>query len=103
MGIANRYEIVFSEIGTDQDPVPFLVPSVPTYSPKKIVQTIQRIPARKILERVPSVNAQLCGGAFWASGYYIDTGGRHASEEVIRRYVPSQGTDRAYRKLHERQ
>ena len=103
LDIANRYEIVFIEIGTDQDHVHFLVQSVPTYSPKKIVQTIKSITARKIFERVPSVKAQLWGGAFWASGYYIDTVGRHASEDVIRRYVQSQGTDREYRKLPEQQ
>jgi REP element-mobilizing transposase RayT len=45
---------------------------VPTYSPKKIVQTIKNITAREVFARVPSVKRQLWGGAFWSSGYYID-------------------------------
>ena len=81
----------------------FLVQSVPTYSPKKIVQTIKSITAREIFRRVPWVKGQLWGGAFWASGYYIDTVGRHGSEEVIRRYVKNQGAEHDYRKLHEQQ
>ena len=32
--IANRYELIFLEIGVDRDHVHFLVQSVPTYSPK---------------------------------------------------------------------
>ena len=44
--ISKRYEMHFLEIGTDEDHVHFLVQSVPTYSPKKIVQTIKSITAR---------------------------------------------------------
>ena len=44
--ISKRYEIHFLEIGTDGDHVHFLVQSVPTYSPTKIVRTIKRIRAR---------------------------------------------------------
>jgi putative transposase len=64
--IGNRYEITFLEIGTDQDHVHFLVQSVPTYSPKKIVQTIKSITAREVFGRVPSVKRELWGGAFWS-------------------------------------
>ena len=44
--IPMRYEIHFLEIGTDRDHIHFLVQSVPTYSPTKIVRTIKRIRAR---------------------------------------------------------
>jgi len=90
LDISNRYEITFLEIGADGDHVHFLVQSVPTYSPKKIVQTIKSITARAVFARVPSVKRQLWGGAFWSSGYYIDTVGRHGSEEAIRLYVAGQ-------------
>ena len=43
--ISKRYEIHFIEIGTDGDHVHFLVQSVPTYSPTKIVRTIKSITA----------------------------------------------------------
>ena len=36
--IAKRYEIAFLEIGTDKDHVHFLVQSVPSYRPTKIVK-----------------------------------------------------------------
>ena len=39
--ISKRYEMHFVEIGTDKDHVHFLVQSVPTYSPTKIVRTIK--------------------------------------------------------------
>ena len=41
--ISKRYEIRFLEIGTEGDHVHFLVQSVPTYSPTKIVTKIKSI------------------------------------------------------------
>ena len=98
--IADRYEINFLEIGTDRDHVHFLVQSVPSYSPSKIAQTIKSITAREVFARVPSVKQQLWGGAFWSSGFYIDTAGRYGGLDVIGRYVKEQGTDSEYRQLH---
>jgi putative transposase len=101
--IAARYEITFIEIGTDRDHVHFLMQSVPTYSPTQIMRTVKSITAKEIFRRVPSVKRQLWGGAFWSSGSYIDTVGRHGSEETIRRYVQEQGTEREYKCLHSQQ
>ena len=101
--IADRYEINFLEIGIDRDHVHFLVQSVPKYSPSKIVRTIKSITAREIFSRVPSVKTQLWGGAFWSSGFYMDTVGRHGGLDVISRYVKEQGTEHEYQKLHEGQ
>src|SRR5215468_107447 len=71
--IAKRYAIIFLEIGTDKDHVHFLVQSIPTYSPTKIVKTIKSITAREIFQRVPAVKKQLWGGEFWSKGYFIST------------------------------
>lgn len=101
--IAKRYELVFLEIGTDHDHVHFLLQSVPTYSPTKIVTTIKSITAREIFQRVPSVKRQLWGGAFWSSGYFINTVGRHGSEAAIQRYVQQQGRKQEYQRLHVQQ
>jgi putative transposase len=98
--IAKRYEIRFIEIGTDRDHVHFLVQSVPTYSPTKIVRTIKSITAREIFRQVPSVRKQLWGGEFWSDGYYISTVGQHASEDVIREYVKRQGCEKEYQQVH---
>ena len=101
--IGNRYEITFLEIGADSDHVHFLVQSVPTYSPTKIVTTIKSITAREIFLRVPSMKQQLWGGAFWSRGYYVNTVGRHGSEDIIRQYVAGQGRQSEYRQLHSQQ
>jgi REP element-mobilizing transposase RayT len=89
--IAVRYEIEFLEIGTDQDHVHFLVQSVPSYSPKKIVQTIKSITAREIFRHLPEVKQQLWGGQFWSDGYFISTVGAHGNEEMIKQYIKEQG------------
>ncbi len=101
--ISVRYEIMFLEIGTDRDHVHFLMQSVPTYSPTQIVRTVKSITAKEVFRRVPSLRQQLWGGAFWSSGFYIDTVGRHGSEETIRRYVQEQGTENEYKRLHSQQ
>jgi REP element-mobilizing transposase RayT len=41
--ITRRYEIIFLEIGTDQDHVHFLIQSVPMYSPTQIVKMVKSI------------------------------------------------------------
>ena len=61
LDIAQRYEIAFLEIGTDKDHVHFLVQSVPSYSPTKIVQIIKSLTAREIFHRVPTVKKRLWG------------------------------------------
>lgn len=98
--IAKRYELTFLEIGTDRDHVHFLIQSVPSYSPTKIVKTIKSLTAREIFKRVPAVKRHLWGGELWSKGYFISTVGRHGSEEVIRQYVRKQGTEQAYSTLH---
>ena len=62
--ISKRYEIEFLEIGTDKDHVHFLVQSVPTYSPTKIITLIKSITAKKIFEKHPEVKKKLWGGEF---------------------------------------
>ncbi|MDI9525515.1 MAG: IS200/IS605 family transposase [Desulfomonilia bacterium] len=101
--IGKRYEIHFVEIGTDRDHVHFLVQSIPTYSPTKIVRTIKSITAREIFQRVPAVKKKLWGGEFWADGYYINTVSRHGNEDVVRQYVEGQGKKEEYKKLHSEQ
>jgi len=56
--IANRYDLVFLEIGTD----------------------------REMFRRMPEVKKHLWGGAFWSEGYFMATVGQHSTETVIRRH-----------------
>lgn len=99
--ISKRHEIHFLEIGADEDHVHFLVQSVPTISPKEIVQIIKSITAREIFKIHPEVKNFLWGGKFWTSGYYINTVGLYAGADTIRRYVQGQGKD--YKKYHSSQ
>ena len=100
MDIARRYEIIFLEIGTDQDHVHFLIQSVPSYSATKVVRIIKILTAREILARVPSVKKQLWGGEFWSDGYYVSTVGQPGTEDVIRNYIKQQGREPEYSQLH---
>lgn len=97
--IEKRYEIQFLEIGTDRDHVHFLVQSVPMYSITKIVTMVKSLTAREIFKKCPQVKKQLWGGEFWSDGYFASTVSKHGNEEVISRYVKTQGKD--YQKLHE--
>ena len=103
LDIADRYQIEFLEIGTDKDHVHFLVQSVPSYSPTKVITIIKSLTAREIFARVPSVKKQLWGGEFWTDGYYVSTIGQHATEEVIKRYVKEQGQEEQYEQLYVQQ
>jgi len=91
IGIGERYEIHFVEIGVDDDHVHFLVQSVPIMRPKEIVQTIKSITAREIFRKHPEAKEILWGGKLWTSGYYINTVGRYGNEQAIANYVKSQG------------
>lgn len=101
--ISKRYEITFLEIGTDKDHAHFLIQSVPTYSVKKIIQTLKSITAREIFKSCPEVKEQLWGGQFWTDGYYASSVGLHGNEQTIKDYVKNQGTEPDYITLHTEQ
>jgi putative transposase len=100
LDISARYEIDFLEIGTDLDHVHFLVQSVPSYSPTKITRIIKSITAREIFARVPSVKEWLWGGAFWSSGFFINSVSRLGSESIVRDYVKNQGKLDEYKSVY---
>ncbi len=100
--ISKRFEIRFLEIGAEGDHVHFLIQSVPTYSPTKIVTKVKSITAREIFSKVPSVKEDLWGGEFWSDGYFVSTVGEHANEDVIRQYIRNQGKNGKYKQLHKK-
>lgn len=101
--LENRYDIFFIEIGLDDNHVHFLIQSVPMISPKEIVQTVKSITAREIFRLHPAVQEELWGGQFWSDGYYINTVGQYANEEVIKHYLRTQGREKEYKKLQSNQ
>ena len=101
IGISERYEINFIEIGVDDDHVHFLVQSVPKMSVTKLVTTIKSLIAREIFSRHKEIKKLLWGGNLWTSGYYANTVGRYGNEEVISNYVKNQRKE--YKKIYKGQ
>ena len=97
-----RYDIQFLEIGLDGNHVHFLIQSVPMNSPKKIVNALKSITSKEIFRLHPEVKNKLWGGKFWSSGYYVNTVGQYANEEVIKKYLQNQGKN-DYKKIHSSQ
>ena len=95
--ISYRYEIEFIEIGTDKDHVHFLIQSVPTNSPTKIIQLVKSITAKELFKKHPEVKKQLWGGEFWGKGFYVNTVGKQGDENTIKAYVQSQGCESEYK------
>src|SRR5712691_1241526 len=82
LDIAKRYAIAFLEIGTDKNHVHFLVQSVLSSSPTKIVRMIKSLTAREIFKRVPTVKKQLWGGEF-GSDIHVMLALRRRSRQVV--------------------
>ncbi len=99
--IQKRYEIRFIEIGADLDHVHFLFQSVPMLSPTTITKIVKSLTSKHIFDTHPEVKQILWGGNFWTSGYYMNTVGQYANEEVIRKYVQKQGME--YKRIHRQQ
>ncbi len=98
VGIGERYEIHYAEIGADEDHVHFLIQSVPGLMPSKIVSITKSITAREIFKKHSEVKKLLWGGHFWTSGYYMNTVGKYGNEKVIQAYVENQG--KKYKRIH---
>jgi len=99
-GISERYEIYFVEIGADENHIHFLIQSVPKISVEVIVRTVKSIMAKEIFKIHPEVKQILWGGNFWTSGYYANTVGQYGNEEVIKRYLREQGTEKEYKQFY---
>ena len=100
-GIGERYEIYIHELGTDENHVHFLIQSVPTNSPTKIITVVKSITAKLIFQKHPEVKKKLWGGKFWTSGYYVNTVGQYGNFEVIQKYVKNQG--KSYKQIYRNQ
>ena len=101
--ISERYEINFIEIGYESNHVHFLVQSVPTMSVSEISRKLKSLTAKHLFRSHPEIKAKLWGGYFWTSGYYVNTVGQYANEEVIRLYVQNQGKEKEYKKVYQGQ
>ena len=96
--IGECYEMIFVEIGSDQDHVHFLIQTIPPHSPTNIAKKVKSITGKKLLEKFPWIKQQTMGSNLWTSGYYISTVGVHGNETVIGNYVKKQG--KKYAQIH---
>ena len=53
-------------------------------APKKIINAVKSITAKEIFRLHPEVKQLLWGGKFWTSGYYVNTVGQYANEEIVK-------------------
>jgi REP-associated tyrosine transposase len=100
LGIAERYEMNFLAMGTERNHMHLLLQSVPTYSPRKVVQTLKSLTARHVFARAPEGKKQLWGGEFGGKGYCVTTVGQHGNAQVIAAYIRNQGQEQDYKQLH---
>ena len=101
--ISERFEMNFIEIGYEPNHVHFLIQSVPSLTVSEITKVLKSITARKLFELHPEIREKLWGGNFWTSGYYANTVGQYGNEEVIKKYVESQGKGKEYSKVYKGQ
>lgn len=98
VGISERYEVQFVEIGYESDHVHFLVQSVPSISVSKLVTMIKSLSSRELFKAHPEIKRILWGGNLWTSGYYANTVGQYGNKDVIRKYIENQGKEVEYKK-----
>ena len=79
-----------------------MIQSVAIISPKRIINSVKSITAKEIFRLHPDVKRKLWRGKFWSSGYYVNTVGQYANEEVIKKYLQNQGKSN-YEKVHTNQ
>lgn len=91
-GIGERYEFGLDSVGCDGNHVHVFVGAAPRYSPSQVMQVLKSLTARHLFERFPELRKTLWGAEFWSDGGYIGTVGDGVTEEIIRRYIESQGT-----------
>ena len=93
LGISERYEINFIEVGADKDHVHFLIQSIPSISVINIVKTIKSITAKEIFSKHKEVKQFLWGGHLWTSGFYANTVDQYCNEKILKEYVQKQGKE----------
>ncbi|PJA48544.1 MAG: IS200/IS605 family transposase [candidate division SR1 bacterium CG_4_9_14_3_um_filter_40_9] len=91
-GIAERYDYIIDEVGTDGDHVHVFVGAGGKEGPSNVMGTLKSLSAKEMLQ-IPEIKKQLWGGAFWSSGGYIGTVGEGTNEEIVRKYIKNQGSE----------
>ena len=87
-------ELILKEVNTDQDHIHILISIPPTKSVGMVVRLLKANTARALKDKFPHLKKVYWGTeSIWSAGYFVSTTG--ISEEVIRRYIETQGLDDA--------
>ena len=91
--IAERYEYIMEEIGTDGNHVHVFVVASGYWSPSRIMQVLKSISAKEMLRALPDIRRRLWGGAFWSEGGYIGTVEEGTTAQVVQEYIRKQSSE----------
>ena len=75
----------------DEDPVHFLVKSVPNLSVTKLVTIVKSVTAGEIFVRHKEAKRKLRGGNLLTGGFHANTVSEYANAEGIQQYMANQG------------
>lgn len=80
-----KNEIIFHEIGAENDHIHFLVQSCPMMSPMLVVKTIKGTTGKHVFFCNPELRNELRKGEWWTDGYYIASADMCDREELNRK------------------
>ena len=87
-------DIILKTINTDQDHIHLLVSIPPTKSVGMVVRTLKSNTSKALNQKFPHLKQVYWGtDSIWSAGYFASTVG--VNEQLIRRYIETQGQDDA--------
>lgn len=93
LGIEERYDMTFDQIGCDDNHIHLLVSFPPTIHGGEVVRIFKSITVKELFKQFPDIKKDLWGGNFWSAGYYFATVGKRGDWNVIQNYVKKQGQE----------
>ncbi len=89
-----RPEIIIKEVNTDLDHIHLLVSIPPTVTVGSVVRLIKTNSSNALNQKFPHLREVYWGTrSIWSAGYFVSTVG--INEDIIRRYIQSQGLEDA--------
>jgi putative transposase len=89
-----RPDLIVKEVNTDEDHIHLLISIPPTVTVGSVVGLLKTNTARELNAKFPHLRTVYWGTrSIWSAGYFASTVG--VNEELIRRYIQSQGQEDA--------
>lgn len=99
--IADTHDWEANQITVADDHIEISLKCPPADSPERIIKTLLAETSEKVLNEFPRLAASHSKrpGAFWASGYYVVTPGRHLTPEEVQAFMQYQRREQSGGKL----